>query len=181
MGADILEELLERAAEPVGGLVAEAGERGELLLQHRRAGALGGGVADEVLGLEAAFLDHLGRGLDLGEEREELDCAGLLEDGAVLSLHLEVVEAEGEELLRELAVRQDVLDLLLALDLVERRLREIDVALLDELGHLAVEEREEQRPDVRAVDIGIGHDHDLVVARLRDVPLLAEAAPDRRD
>ena len=32
---------------------------------------------------------------------------------------------------------------------------------------------------MRTVDIGIGHDHDLVVARLRDIPLLAEAAADR--
>ena len=34
---------------------------------------------------------------------------------------------------------------------------------------------------MRAVDIGIGHDHDLVIARLGDVPLLREAAADRRD
>ena len=36
----------------------------------------------------------------------------------------------------------------------------------DDLPHVAVEERQQQRADVRAVHVGIGHDDDLVVARL---------------
>jgi hypothetical protein len=42
------------------------------------------------------------------------------------------------------------------LDLVERRLRDIDVAVLEQLVEVPEEERQEQRPDVAAVDIGVG-------------------------
>src|SRR5690606_21469737 len=69
----------------------------------------------------------------------------------------------------ELLVIVDVLLALLALDFVERRLGDVDVALLDQAAHLPVEEREQQRADVRAVDVGVGHDDDLVVAGLVDV------------
>jgi hypothetical protein len=41
------------------------------------------------------------------------------------------------------------------------------VALVDQLRHLPVEEREQQRADVGAVDVGVRHDDDLVVAQLR--------------
>ena len=63
--------------------------------------------------------------------------------------------------------------MLAALDLVERRLRDVEVAALDELRHLAVEERQQQRADVRAVDVGVGHDDDAVVAQLADVEVVA--------
>jgi hypothetical protein len=53
---------------------------------------------------------------------------------------------------------------------------------LDQLGHLAIEEGEQQRADVRAVDIRIGHDDDAVVAQLVGVVLLlADTAPERGD
>ena len=58
-------------------------------------------------------------------------------------------------------------DLFLALlGLVQRRLRDVDVAAVDQLGHVPVEERQQQRADVRAVDVGVGHDDDAVVAQL---------------
>ena len=48
--------------------------------------------------------------------------------------------------------------------------------------HLPVEEREQQRPDVAAVDVGVGHQDDLVVAELLDVEAaLADAAAERGD
>ena len=47
--------------------------------------------------------------------------------------------------------------------------------------HLAVEEREQQRADVGAVDVGVGHDDDLVVAALGDVLVFADAGADGRD
>ena len=58
--------------------------------------------------------------------------------------------------------------------------------LLDQRSHLPVEEGQQQRPDVRAVDVGIGHDHDLAVAQLRDVELVltdpgAQRGDDRAD
>ena len=46
------------------------------------------------------------------------------------------------------------------------------MATLNQLGHLAVEEGQEQRADVRAVHIGIGHDDDAVVAQLVDVEVV---------
>src|SRR5918998_2193140 len=64
---------------------------------------------------------------------------------------------------------------------VERRLADVDVALLDQRLHLAEEERQQQRADVGAVDVGIGEDADLVVAALVEVELVAEAGTDRRD
>ena len=46
---------------------------------------------------------------------------------------------------------------------IERWHCEIEVTLVDELRHLPVEEGDEERGDVGAVDIGVGHDHDLAV------------------
>src|SRR5437868_15441514 len=45
-----------------------------------------------------------------------------------------------------------------ALDAVKRRLRDVEKTLVDERRHLTEEEGEEQRPDVAAVDSGVGHD-----------------------
>ena len=47
--------------------------------------------------------------------------------------------------------------------------------------HLAEEEGEQQRADVAAVDVGVAHQDDLVVADLGDVELLADAGADGRD
>ena len=69
----------------------------------------------------------------------------------------------------------------LVLDAEQRRLGDVDVAALHQLEHLPVEEREEQRADVRAVDVGIGHDDDLVVAALGEVLVFADAGADGGD
>jgi hypothetical protein len=61
---------------------------------------------------------------------------------------------------------------LAGLDLVQRRLGDVDVAALHQLGHLAVEEGQQQRADVRAVHVGVGHDDDAVVAQLGDVEVV---------
>src|SRR5690606_24446766 len=60
------------------------------------------------------------------------------------------------------------------LDLVERRLGDVDVAACDQRRHLAVEQGQQQGPDVGAVDVRVGHDDDAVVAQLVDV----EVGPD---
>ena len=67
------------------------------------------------------------------------------------------------------------------LEAVQRRLRDVDIAALDQLPHLPVEERQQQRADVRAVDVGVGHDDDLVIAQLVGVEFLAEAGSQRGD
>ena len=59
--------------------------------------------------------------------------------------------------------------LILAADLIERRFRDIDIALLDERGAEAVDHRQDQRADLVAVDVGIGADHDLVPAEVLKV------------
>ena len=49
-------------------------------------------------------------------------------------------------------------------------------------GQLPVEERQQQRADVRAIDVRVGHDDDAVIAQLGDVEVLgADAAAERRD
>jgi len=49
-------------------------------------------------------------------------------------------------------------------------------------AHLAVEEGEQQGADVRAVDVCVGHDDDLVVAHLEGIELvLADAGAQALD
>ena len=61
-------------------------------------------------------------------------------------------------------------------DFVERRLGDVEVPALDDLGHLPVEEGQQQGADMGAVDVGVGHDHDLVVAQFLDVEIVAADA-----
>src|SRR4030095_16146956 len=86
---------------------------------------------------------------------------------------------------------QEPIEILLVLDVSlgatalgakEGRLRNVDGPTIDELGHLPIEEREQQRPNVRAVDVGVGHDDDAVIAEFLDIEVLAaDSAPERRD
>src|SRR5919197_2682863 len=64
---------------------------------------------------------------------------------------------------------------------VERRDGDVDVTALDELGHVPVQEGQDQRADVRAVDVGVRHHDHAVVAQLRDVELVEDAGADRGD
>ncbi len=50
---------------------------------------------------------------------------------------------------------------------VQRRLRQIDMPVPHQFRQFAVEERHQQRGDVRAVHVGVGHDDDAAVAQLR--------------
>src|SRR5262249_21310621 len=69
-----------------------------------------------------------------------------------------------------------------ALHAVERRLRDEEVPSLDHLLEVAVEEREEQRADVRAVDVRVAHEDDRVVAELGELLVLrADPGAERRD
>ena len=49
---------------------------------------------------------------------------------------------------------------------VERWHRKVEMALFDQLRHLAIEEGDQERCDVGAVDIGVGHHDHLVVAQV---------------
>ena len=46
---------------------------------------------------------------------------------------------------------------------------------LDQRPHEAEQQREQQRADVLAVDVGVGHQDDLVIAQLRQVELVVDA------
>ena len=63
----------------------------------------------------------------------------------------------------------------------QRRYGEIEMAAFDQAAHLLVEEGDEQRGDVRAVDVGVGHHHDLLVAEILLAIAGAGAAAERLD
>ena len=66
------------------------------------------------------------------------------------------------------------------LDFVKRWLGDIDMSLLDQLWHLPIEKGQKQGPDVRAVDIGISHQNDAVIAQFfRFVFIFANAGSER--
>jgi hypothetical protein len=67
------------------------------------------------------------------------------------------------------------------LEPVERRLGEVDEAAVDQRPHEPEDQREQQGADVLAVDVGVCHQHDLVVPQLVEVELLADAGAERRD
>ena len=103
---------------------------------------------------------------------------------------LRAFERNAKQVLLQLVVVLEV-DLFPALlRLVERRLRDVDVAALDEFRHLPIEEGKQQCTNVRSVDVGVGHDDDAVIAKLRDIERilvvlvdtgLAKARAKRRD
>ena len=67
-------------------------------------------------------------------------------------------------------------------DLEQRRLGDEEVPALDHFLHVTEKERQDERADVRAVDVRVGHDDDLVVAQLVGVEFLrADAGAKRRD
>ncbi len=85
-------------------------------------------------------------------------------------------------MLLQLVLVLEVYLFLALLRLVERRLRDVDVAALDQVAHLPVEEREQQRADMRAIDIRVGHDDDPVISKLVGVVVvLPEARAERGD
>src|SRR5581483_1467424 len=84
--------------------------------------------------------------------------------------------------LHHLDIVLDVLLELSLLDAVQRRLRDVYVAALDQLIHVAEEEGKQQCANVRAVDVGVGHQDDLAVAQFGDVEVVfADAGAQRRD
>ena len=79
-----------------------------------------------------------------------------------------------------LAVVLEILDRVPAFGAIKRRLCDIEIAAFDQLRHLSEEERQKKRADVAAVDVGVGHDDDLVVAGLFDVEILTPDAGAQR-
>ena len=163
-----------------------------------RGDEVGGGVG--LLGrLHEACVERAGDGrllddavriarMQAVDERD--DAARLVDDGAQILACPLLARAGDQHRLFEAGVDQEVLQRGLVLEvrfrlaarhLVERRLGDEHVALLHQLHHLPVEERQQQRADVGAVDVGVGHDDDLVVAQLRDIEVVADAGAERGD
>lgn len=55
------------------------------------------------------------------------------------------------------------------------------MAVLDQRPHETEEQGEQQGRDVLAVDVGVGHQHDLVIAQLADVELVVDARAEGGD
>ena len=70
----------------------------------------------------------------------------------------------------------EILLRLAVFDFIERRLRDVDVAAFDQVRHLTIKEGQEQSSDVGAVDVGVGHDDDAVVAQFVGVEVVAAHA-----
>ena len=71
---------------------------------------------------------------------------------------------------------------LATLHFVERRLGDVEMAALDQVRHLPEEEGEQQGANMGAVDVGVRHDDDLVIAQLGDVEIIAaDAGAQSRD
>src|SRR5215210_1809532 len=162
----------------------------------------------QVLHLSGVLLDKGFARLDLvaHERREQLVCdRGRLDrdlkQSPVLWVHrrlpeldrvhlTEALEASDVGVAVRIQARQGILQLALVVDVVvlalvgdleERRLGDVDVAGLDQLRHVPEQERQDQRSDMTSVHVGVGHDHDLVVAGLLDVEGLPHAGADGGD
>src|SRR6266513_731271 len=88
--------------------------------------------------------------------RQQLECRSRQRRRFAIDVQAGVLQGAVEQQLIELGVVLDVGLLLAALDFVQRRLRDVDVPALDELGHLPVKECQQQSPYVASVNIGIG-------------------------
>src|SRR5690606_28896359 len=67
------------------------------------------------------------------------------------------------------------------LDLVKRRLRDIDIAGINQRAEESVEQSEQESSDVRAVDIGIGRDDDFVVAEFLNIESVSDGSAESHD
>src|SRR5688572_28954974 len=162
------------------GVAGDEAAAGFDVLAHEDAEQLvgGRGVLDGDLQQDAGLGVHGGLpqllGVHLAQALEPLD-------RVVLHLAARLGgEPDGRFLL---AVGVDVLVAVLAapLDLVQRRLGEVDVAGLDQRAHEAEQQREQQSADVLAVDVGVRHQDDLVIAELRQVELVVDAGAEGSD
>ena len=83
-------------------------------------------------------------------------------------LALGVLVYEGLSLLFGVAI---FTGLVLVSALVKRWGSDVEVTFFDDFGHEAIEQRHDECVDVRTIDVGIGHDDNLVVAQLVDIGL----------
>src|SRR5690348_2396864 len=86
------------------------------------------------------------------------------------------------QLAGKFALVADVAVHLAAFQAIERRLRDVDVIFFNELAHVTEEKCEQQRADVAAVHVSVGHQNDFVIAQLGGVEIVfANAGAERGD
>ena len=90
---------------------------------------------------------------------------GQLELLVVAVVDLDLLELVAEQDLLELGLAFDVAVLLPARQPVQRRLGDVHITGLDQRLHLSEQQRQRERPDMGAVDVRVGQQHHLVVAR----------------
>ena len=88
-------------------------------------------------------------------------------------MQLRTLDSELQQVSIQFLVIFDVTFLLAFFNLVQRRLSDIHMAAIDKFSHLAVKEGQQQGTNMRSVDIGIGHDNDLVVTQFFDIEFLS--------
>ena len=169
--------LLNIQEADVAGVFLDEFLAGFHLLAHK--------LAHHALGLHGVIDVHLQKraGCRLHGGFPQLLGVHLTEALIALNIELAGVVVLGQGGGQRLLVVDVTLDLraagILLLQAEDRRLGDVDVAEVDELGHIAVEERQQEAADVRAVDVGIGHDDDAMVAGLLGVEVLADVGADR--
>ncbi len=101
---------------------------------------------------------------------------------AFLGFHDVVFRGAFHQLAREIALVANVFFRLATLHAIERRLRDVDVIALDEFLHVPEEKCQQQRADVAAIHVRVGHQDDFVIAQLASVEIVfANAGAERGD
>ena len=114
--------------------------------------------------------------------QKEFGERGALDRAAFLGFHDVVFGRARHQLVVEFILIANIAVHLSALHPVQRRLRDVDVLAPDQFSHVAEEKREQERPNVAAVHVRVGHQNNFVVAQLGDVEIvLADARAKRRD
>src|SRR6266481_2091159 len=114
--------------------------------------------------------------------QQELRQSRAFQRNPLLGFHHMVLGGALHQLVGEIALVANVPLRLPALHAIERRLRDVHVAALDQLLHVAKEKREQQGADVAAVDVRVGHQNYFVIAQLAGVEIiLADPGAQRGD
>ena len=133
---------------------------------------------------------------DLGQKLSERDIAAakntqaLFQSGCNFHQGFQALDREGRAIFEDLergiletvfhenrlhlAFLTHVATLLPLADHVKRRLGDIKMAAGPQFSHLAIEEGHEQGADVRSIDVGIGHHHNLAIPPLGRILVIAD-------
>ena len=114
--------------------------------------------------------------LEHGDQRVPTDCQPRLRGD------LHVFRDTRQQEAGELSLVFDVGVFLSLRDFEQRRLGDEQMSPIDHLAHVPEEESQDEGADVRAVDVGVRHDDDLVIAQFLDREIAcAYARPQGRD